>query len=207
MFQASAQKDKVAPSALSNPATASCIASDAGAEIMVSGMLRPVRNRIELSVSAIRTQDAKEIFKAKIDFDHSPEVDKLESEMLPESRPARAPVPAGSPVKVKMDDNFAPGIPDGGEKGFTTPRCAYCPAPQYSTSAFRNREQGTVVVDVVIGPDGKAHSVTIQQGLSCGLNQQALDAIENVYRFTPANGPDGKPAAVRMLFEIEFRLY
>jgi len=195
MFQATAQTDKVAPSALTNPPTAGCIASDAGAELIVSGMLRPVGNRIELSVSVIRTQDAKEIFKTRTDFDRSPEIDKLESEALP------AP-DAGGAKKAS-----ASSAPEAGKNGYTTPTCLYCPTPQYSDRAFRMREQGEIVLDTIIGVDGRAHSVTVLHGLACGLNQQALDIIENVYRFGPANGPDGKPAAVRMLFEIEFRIH
>lgn len=195
MFQATAQKDKVASSALTNPATASCIASDAGAEIMVDGMLRPVGNRIELSVSVIRAQNAKEIFKTRTDFDRSPEIDKLESEALP------AP-DAGGAKKVSVSS-----APQAGKNGYTAPGCLYCPNPQYTNRAFHMHEQGKIVLDTTIGVDGRAHSVTILQGLSCDLNQQALDIIENVYRFKPANGPDGKPVAVHMLFEIEFRLY
>ncbi len=194
-FQAAVQKDKVAPSALSNPATASCIASDAGAKIMVDGMLRPVRDRIELSVSVIRAQNAKEIFKRRTDFDRSPEIDKLQSEALP-------PPDAGGAKKASVSS-----APQAGKNGYTAPGCLYCPNPQYSNRAFHMHEQGKIVLDTIIGVDGRAHSVTILQGLACDLNQQALGIIENVYRFKPANGPDGKPAAVRMLFEIEFRLY
>src|SRR5579872_7383934 len=195
MFQATAQTDKVAPSALTNPPTAGCIASDAGAELMVSGMLRPVGNRIELSVSVIRDQNAKEIFKTKTDFDRSPEIDKLESEALP------AP-DAGGAKKASVSS-----APEAGKNGYTTPTCLYCPTPQYSNRAFRMREQGQIVLDAIIGVDGRAHSVTVLYGLACGLDQEALDAVENVYRFGPANGPDGKPAAVHMLFEIEFRIH
>ncbi|MHB8484810.1 MAG: energy transducer TonB [Candidatus Acidiferrales bacterium] len=162
---------------------------------MVEGMLRHVGNRIELSVSVIRAQNAKEILKTKIDFDRSPEIDKMESEALP------AP-DAGAAKKASASSG-----PAAGEKGYTAPVCLYCPNPRYSSRALRMHEQGEIVLDTVIGVDGRAHSLTILQGLSCGLNQQALDIIENVYRFRPANGPDGKPVAVRMLFKIEFRLF
>lgn len=194
MFQATAQKDKVAPSALTNPTTAGCLASDAGAELIVSGILRPVGNRIEVSVSVIRAQNANEIFKAKTDFDRSPEIDKLEFEALP------------APDAGRAEKASASGAPEAGKNGYTTPTCLYCPNPQYSDRAYALKEQGAVILDVVIAPDGKAHSVTVLHGLSCGLNLQALHAAEN-WRFKPANGPDGKPAAVHMLMEVEFRLY
>lgn len=162
---------------------------------MVDEILRPVGNRIELSVSVIRAQNAKEVFKGKTDFDRSPEIDKLEFEALP------AP-DAGGAKKAS-----ASSAPEAGEKGYTMPVCLHCPNPLYSDRALRMHEQGEIVLDAIIGVDGWAHSVTVLQGLACDLNQQALDTIENVYRFKPANGPDGKPAAVRMLFKIDFRLY
>ncbi|MGH9864350.1 MAG: energy transducer TonB [Candidatus Acidiferrales bacterium] len=194
-FQATVQREKVSPSALTNRETAGCIASDAGAEVVVDGILRPTGNKIELAVSAIRARDAKEIFKTKIDFDHSPEIDKLESEKLP-SGPT--PVDAKKPTE---------GTAEGGAKGYTLPKCLYCPTPKYADRAFRMREKGTIVLDLILGTDGRAHSVTVLRGLSCGLDQQALDAVENVWRFKPANGPDGKPAPVHMLIEVDFNIY
>lgn len=86
------------------------------------------------------------------------------------------------------------------------PNCTYCPQPQYSDEAFKEKIQGSVVVTAVIGPDGRAYSVHVLKGLGHGLDQAAVKAVLN-WQFKPANGPDGKPAAVRMLIEVDFRLY
>lgn len=99
------------------------------------------------------------------------------------------------------------GTPNAGENGYGTPICLYCPDPKYSDAAFKLKIQGVVVLDVIIGADGRAHNIHVSKGLGYGLDEEAIKAVRDIYRFKPSIGPDGQPAAVHMLFEIEFRLY
>ncbi|HKV27457.1 MAG TPA: energy transducer TonB [Candidatus Acidoferrales bacterium] len=99
------------------------------------------------------------------------------------------------------------GTPNAGENGYGTPICLYCPNPKYSDAGFKLKIQGVVVLDVVIGTDGRAHNIHVSKGLGYGLDEEAITAVRDIYRFKPSTGPDGRPAAVHMLFEIEFRLY
>ncbi|MHB8755902.1 MAG: energy transducer TonB [Candidatus Acidiferrales bacterium] len=96
--------------------------------------------------------------------------------------------------------------PDGGAIGYTEPTCLQCPDPRYTMAAFHARAEGTVVLSVVVEPDGRAYDIVVQKHLRPDLDSSAVKAIE-AYIFRPAIGPNGKPAAVRMLFEINFRLY
>ncbi|MGC1108077.1 MAG: energy transducer TonB [Candidatus Acidiferrales bacterium] len=97
-------------------------------------------------------------------------------------------------------------IPKTGEKGYAHPDCIRCPTPSYSDEGLSNRIQGSVVLTLVVMPDGRARYVRVLKGLGHGLDQAAVKAVLN-WQFKPANGPDGKPAAVRMLIEVDFRLY
>lgn len=99
------------------------------------------------------------------------------------------------------------GYPEAGENGYGTPVCLYCPDPKYSNAGFKLKIQGTVVLDVIIGADGRAHNVRVSKGLGYGLDQEAIKAVRDIYRFKPSIGPDGQPAAVHMLVEVDFRLY
>lgn len=99
------------------------------------------------------------------------------------------------------------GTPNAGENGYGTPICLYCPNPKYSDAGFKLKIQGVVVLDVIIGTDGRAHNIHVSKGLGYGLDEEAITAVRDIYRFKPSTGPDGQPAAVHMLFEIEFRLY
>lgn len=194
-LQQTAQKEHVLPEALRDPGTFRCVASDAGADVAVNGTVQPADADMELLVAAVRTEDATVFLKDKIRFAVTPDITKLQSETLP------------APSVSNGMQKSASGLPEAGKNGYTTPVCLYCPNPQYSSRAFVMREQGTTSFEVVIGSDGRAYSLTVLHGLSCGINQETLNFIENVYKFKPAAGPDGKPAAVRMLFEIELRLY
>lgn len=96
--------------------------------------------------------------------------------------------------------------PDGGTIGYTEPTCIRCPNPQYPEAAFHARVQGTIVLSVVIETDGRAYDITVQKHLRPDLDSSAVKAVQG-YIFKPAMGPNDKPAAVRMLFKIDFRLY
>ncbi len=97
-------------------------------------------------------------------------------------------------------------VPMASEKGYAHPNCIYCPQPQYSDEAFKERVQGSVIVTTIIGPDGRAHEVQILKGLGHGLDRAAAKAVLG-WQLKPPLGPDGKPAAVRMMIEIDFHLY
>lgn len=97
-------------------------------------------------------------------------------------------------------------IPWTGGAGYTNPQCIHCPEPQYSAAGLKARIQGTVVLDAVISPDGRAHEVHLIKALGYGLDMEAIKAAY-AWRFKPALGPDGKPVPVRMLIEVDFHLY
>lgn len=98
-------------------------------------------------------------------------------------------------------------LPKAGENGYTIPICLHCPNPPYSDAGFNHKVQGPIVLLVEITPDGRARVLAVQRRLGYGLDQEAINTIQNVYRLKPALGPDGKPAAVMMEIEIDFRLY
>jgi len=89
--------------------------------------------------------------------------------------------------------------------GVTAPRALYQPDPEYSEEARRAKFQGTVVLDVVIGPDGRPRDLHIIRSLGMGLDEKAVDAVHQ-WKFAPAT-KDGHPVAVRVAIEVAFRLY
>jgi periplasmic protein TonB len=98
------------------------------------------------------------------------------------------------------------GNPTAGENGYGTPVCLYCPSAKFSDDAVKAKHQGAVVLAIVVGPDGRASSIHVSQGLGMGLDEEAVAAVKT-WRFTPAKGPDGKPTSVSMFIEVSFRLY
>lgn len=92
-----------------------------------------------------------------------------------------------------------------GTGGVGYPSCAYCPDPKYSEEARKAKYQGTVVLQAVITPDGRAIEIQVVKGPGLGLEEKAVEAVR-LWRFKPALGPSGKPVAVVVPIEVTFRL-
>jgi TonB family protein len=90
------------------------------------------------------------------------------------------------------------------EPGVKAPKVVYKVDPNYTPEARDAKIEGTVVVDVEVHPDGKAHNLKVERTLDPGLDQRALDAI-SAWRFQPAT-KNGKPIAVKATIEINFKL-
>ncbi|MGH9689619.1 MAG: energy transducer TonB [Candidatus Acidiferrales bacterium] len=102
--------------------------------------------------------------------------------------------------------NTGGGTPDAGTGGYGMPACLYCPQPQFSDEAVKAKYQGTVLLFAIITADGRATDIRVTKSLGLGLDEKAVEAVRT-WRFRPAAGPDGKPAAVRQMIEVTFHLY
>jgi TonB family protein len=102
--------------------------------------------------------------------------------------------------------NTGGAYPQAGENGYGSPDCLFCPSPQFSDEAVKAKYQGVVTLMVIIQADGRATDIHVSRGLGLGLDEKAIEAVR-AWRFKPALGPDGRPAAVRMPIEVTFRLY
>jgi len=89
--------------------------------------------------------------------------------------------------------------------GVTAPRALYQPDPEYSEEARRAKFQGVVVLNVVIGPDGRPRDLRVARSLGMGLDEKAIEAVRQ-WKFAPAT-KDGHPVAVQVGIEVAFRLY
>jgi|SRR5579872_1881532 len=98
-----------------------------------------------------------------------------------------------------------PGYFHVGVGGVTAPRVIYQPDPEYSEEARRAKYQGTVVVWVVVGPDGKVQDAKIQRHIGLGLDEKALEAVKQ-WKFEPAQ-KNGRAVPVAVSVEMSFRLY
>lgn len=88
--------------------------------------------------------------------------------------------------------------------GVEPPKVLYKVDPPYTTDARAAKIEGTVVVDLEVHTDGRAHNMQIERALDPGLDQSALDAVSQ-WRFRPAT-KNGSPVAVKATIEINFRL-
>src|SRR5581483_6261814 len=89
--------------------------------------------------------------------------------------------------------------------GVSAPRPIFSPDPEYSEEARHAKYQGTVILYVIVGPDGKPHDVRVMRSLGMGLDEKAIDTVKT-WRFDPAR-KNGQPVAVQISVEVTFRLY
>jgi len=88
--------------------------------------------------------------------------------------------------------------------GVAAPALLHKLEPDYSVEARAAKVQGTVVLSVVIGTDGRASDVQLRKGVGYGLDEQALDAITQ-WTFKPGMR-DGMAVPVQASIEVNFRL-
>jgi TonB family protein len=89
--------------------------------------------------------------------------------------------------------------------GVSAPRAIFSPDPEYSEEARKAKYQGTVVLYVVVGADGRPHDLRVTRSLGLGLDEKAIEAVRT-WRFDPAK-KDGQAVAVQVNIEVNFRLY
>jgi len=89
--------------------------------------------------------------------------------------------------------------------GVSAPKATYAPDPEYSEEARKAKFQGTCVLWLVVGPDGRPRDIKVARTLGLGLDEKAIEAVKT-WKFEPAM-KDGKPVAVQINVEVSFRLY
>jgi TonB family protein len=98
------------------------------------------------------------------------------------------------------------GVFRAGVNGVGIPVCFYQPPPEYSDEARKVKYQGAVVVEGIIGLDGKISNIRVVKGVGMGLDENAVAAVKT-WRCKPAAGPSGKPVATIVPIEVTFRLF
>ncbi len=97
-----------------------------------------------------------------------------------------------------------PGIFHVGE-GVSAPRAIYTPEPEFSEEARKAKYQGVVVLQIIVGTDGRVHNPRVVRSLGMGLDEKAIEGVKT-WKFDPSK-KDGRAVAVEMNIEVAFNLY
>jgi TonB family protein len=76
--------------------------------------------------------------------------------------------------------------------------------PEYSEEARKAKIAGTVLLFIVVNPDGRASNLRVVRSLEPSLDQKAIEAVAK-WRFRPG-AKDGMPVPVQATIEVNFRL-
>jgi len=98
-----------------------------------------------------------------------------------------------------------PGIFPAGKGGVTAPQIIFNPEPSFSDEARKAKQQGMVMLLVVVGKDGHTYDIRVAQSLGMGLDEKAIEAV-NRWRFRPAT-LNGQAVATQIAVQVDFHLY
>ncbi len=93
-----------------------------------------------------------------------------------------------------------------GVNGVGAPKCEHCPQPDYSDDLRKKKIEGTVLLSIIVTPEGHPTGIVVIKAPTDVLAQKAVEAVRS-WRLKPAMGPDGKAVAARVQVEITFHLY
>jgi TonB family protein len=122
----------------------------------------------------------------------------------------------GSGKRDGIGPGTGPGVGDGRDggigggpyvvgRGVSAPQLIYDPEPEYSDEARKEKYQGVVLLQVIVGEDGRPRDVRIARSLGLGLDEKALEAVRQ-WRFEPGR-LNGRTVAVVVNVQVNFRLY
>jgi len=84
--------------------------------------------------------------------------------------------------------------------------CRVCPDPLYSDEARKGKVQGSVILSVLVGRDGRAKEIRVISSLGMGLDENATKAVRS-WQFIPAKDASQHPVASWIKVETVFRLF
>jgi periplasmic protein TonB len=109
-------------------------------------------------------------------------------------------IPGSSQTKSTDAQLARPGV-----NGVTKPDCVYCPVPDYTDQARKEKIQGAVIVQAVVTVEGRAEHISVVRGLGSGLDEKAIEIVQK-WRFKPARNSEGHAVAVSVPMEVTFHL-
>jgi TonB family protein len=158
-------------------------AQAAGAEVIVTGKIERDDKTVKINVTALRVSTGKQVGQGTFSISRTKSLDDLATQLAQ---------PNGA-------------IYLAGQNGVRMPACAYCPNPEYTDKARRNKLEGKVVLTAIIDRSGKAEKILEVKGLSDGLTEQAT-AVVRQWQFKPAQDSHGNAVTVMVPLDVTFRL-
>lgn len=185
-LRAALEQRQLSAKDIGNPKIASMLAELIGAEVVVKGSFAAAENGVGITLAASEVPNRMMLGTTSGKILMTKQMEAI----------------LGVPLQTlpPRDGVFKPGT-----GGVGSPSCVYCPAPSYTSEARRAKLNGIVVLQVTITPQGETSDIAVVKGPGFGLERNAVEAVRN-WRFKPATDQDGKPVAVRVLIEVNFRI-
>lgn len=105
-------------------------------------------------------------------------------------------------------DNAGNGIEAGKSRraALMPPQLIYAVKPEYPAELRKEAVEGTVVLQIIIGTDGRVKSTEILSSSGYARLDEAAVKSMHDYKFTPAKYADGSAFAARVKWPVKFKL-
>jgi len=90
------------------------------------------------------------------------------------------------------------------DQGITPAKPVRTPDPKYPKTAVKTKGQGTVVLCLIVGPEGRVSDVRVARSLSPDLDDAAVKTVYS-WAFAPAT-KNGRSVASQLWTEVSFRV-
>src|SRR6185503_5081198 len=87
----------------------------------------------------------------------------------------------------------------------TDPKLIHTVRPQYTQEALAAKIEGDVILSLMVGPDGVPSDIKLVRGLGMGLNEKAVECLQQ-WRFKPATNYFNEPVSAKATAVVSFRL-
>jgi TonB family protein len=164
----------------------------------------------QVLASMNKTREAIEVLELAVKMSHTPEqVAAVENvlENLRKYDAARSKLRAENKAAVptRIDTAPAGGASKGTPPVETPPTPFYSPEVEYTDAAKAAKFEGTCVVVVTVGIDGKPSNVVVTKKIGMGMDERAVATVSR-WKFDPGRRY-GKPVVSRLRLTLTFKLY
>lgn len=149
-----------------------------------------------------QTKEAVRVLELAVKMAHTPEQTAAVENLLQELRRMEA---EKKSVAISMQKVGGTGANARGMVNETPPKAIYMPAAEYTDEARKARLQGTCVVTLVVGIDGKPSNIVVTKKLGMGLDERAVEAVGR-WKFQPGMR-NGRPTISHLTLSLKFELF
>jgi TonB family protein len=173
-------------------------------DILVKGSIDELAGQLSLRVTATRTSSTRPIFDRSVSLKMDPAMEASMAQRLTSGGESEAWLgPGWDPDKDPKSKVFK-GEPKS--ENVTPPSCIDCPRAGYTDGASMAKIQGEIRLRLLVSQDGDPLKINLIDGLPCGLNRSAIQAVAN-WKLHPAKASDGTPIEVWQEVDITLQPY
>jgi TonB family protein len=149
-------------------------------------------------------KEAIEILELALKMSHTPEQTAAVESVLQSVRRLEEQAKIRSQNPAGLQGSPSGKVTGHGAAAVTEARTIYAPQPDYTDEARGAGREGSCVVTLIVGLDGKPSNIVVTKKLGMGLDEKAVEAVSK-WKFEPGRRY-GRPVLTHLTLTLQFRL-